>query len=258
MLTTEAQIFVLERGSGGQTWTEASSRAIPVHLYHDLSRRSFRIIAVEGSKPVLNGVVTSSLRLNKASSKFLQWMDGGASVVYGLGFGSERELDAFVETVEKMQKLCEEKYEGAGSESAEREWGPVNGGSGGSTGNAGMPTETVDSDSEDGGPSSTSVLKMENVRLKAALCQSSVNAKKWEMELSELKEVNAELRRELERREGAGAGESAAVVAAVGRDWGVGAVALCGELGEKLAGLSETHQSLQRHLTTPPDAFKSI
>lgn len=160
---------------------ELSSRPIAVHLYHDLSRRSFRIIAVEGSKPILNKVLMDSISLHKASAKFLQWKDKSDpdGRTYGFGFANEGSLDRFADAVARILALI---VDGP----------PLN-----------PPTaDSPPANRPSSGPAD--YLKLENARLKAALCESSVNAKKWETELGDLKAANEALRRELALRDAGG------------------------------------------------------
>ena len=53
----------------------------------------YRIISVEGTKAVINSTITPNMTFTKTSQKFGQWSDIRANTVYGLGFGSEVELN---------------------------------------------------------------------------------------------------------------------------------------------------------------------
>ena len=156
------------------------------------------------------------MTFTKTSQKFGQWSDVRANTVYGLGFGSEGELNKFIE---KFAEVKEATSRAGG--------GKANGGGTGTTpttsANASPVTGRADKHNDnvepqhfphqnqndavnsnllktqlnlgndspkkvvDKGPapnpplSGEAQLKYENDRLKLALAQSSANAKKWEV-----------------------------------------------------------------------------
>ena len=76
-----------------RSWLPASSAAVNVSFFYDSSRGLYRIISVEGTKAVINSTITPHMTFTKTSQKFGQWSDVRANTVYGLGFGSEVELN---------------------------------------------------------------------------------------------------------------------------------------------------------------------
>ena len=190
---------------------------MPVSFFYDSSRALYRIISVEGTKAVINSTITPNMTFTKTSQKFGQWSDVRANTVYGLGFGSEGELNKFIE---KFAEVKEATSRAGG--------GKANGGGTGTTpttsANASPVTGRADKHNDnvepqhfphqnqndavnsnllktqlnlgndspkkaalDKGPapnpplSGEAQLKYENDRLKLALAQSSANAKKWEV-----------------------------------------------------------------------------
>uniref|UniRef100_A0A914W7M3 WH1 domain-containing protein n=1 Tax=Plectus sambesii TaxID=2011161 RepID=A0A914W7M3_9BILA len=173
MLTTSSQIFTLDTSGSSATWIEQSSQPVTVHLYHDSARQMYRLISVQGSKPVLNLAVSQSLVINKASSKFLQLVDPRNTAVFGLGFTDERELAKFVAKLTEVQNVLND-----------------------STSEVESPQKRLDLDhstEHDTAPDVDNSLRVENARLKGALAESCNNAKKWERELAMLKEINKQL-----------------------------------------------------------------
>ena len=194
----------------------ASSAAVAVSFFYDSSRALYRIISVEGTKAVINSTITPNMTFTKTSQKFGQWSDVRANTVYGLGFGSEGELNKFIE---KFAEVKEATSRAGG--------GKANGGGTGTTpttsANASPVTGRADKHNDnvepqhfphpnqsdavnsnllktqlnlgndspkkvvDKGPAPNppltgeAQLKYENDRLKLALAQSSANAKKWEV-----------------------------------------------------------------------------
>lgn len=231
IFTCKAHVFHIDPKTK-RSWISASNSAVPVSFFYDSSRALYRIISVEGTKAVINSTITPNMTFTKTSQKFGQWSDVRANTVYGLGFGSEGELNKFIE---KFAEVKEATSRAVGSK--------ANGGGGGGgsgttpttsanaspvTGRADKHNDNVEqphnfphnqndavnsnllktqlnlgNDSpkkaQDKGPapnpplSGEAQLKYENDRLKLALAQSSANAKKWEIELSTLKNNNARL-----------------------------------------------------------------
>ena len=52
----------------------------------------YRILSVDGSKVLINTIVTARMSFTKTSQKFCQWVDSRANNVYGLGFANEADL----------------------------------------------------------------------------------------------------------------------------------------------------------------------
>jgi len=227
IFTCKAHVFHIDPKTK-RSWISASNSAVPVSFFYDSSRALYRIISVEATKAVINSTITPNMTFTKTSQKFGQWSDVRANTVYGLGFGSEGELNKFIE---KFAEVKEATSRAGG--------GKANGGGTGTTpttsANASPVTGRADKHNDnvepqhfphpnqsdavnsnllktqlnlgndspkkvvDKGPAPNppltgeAQLKYENDRLKLALAQSSANAKKWEVELSTLKNNNARL-----------------------------------------------------------------
>ncbi|NP_001161569.1 homer-like protein [Saccoglossus kowalevskii] len=223
--TTRAHVFQIDPTTK-KNWLPSSKQAVAVSYFYDSTRNSYRIISVDGSKAIINSTITPSMTFTKTSQKFGQWSDARANTVYGLGFGSEIELNKFVEKfseVKEATKVVYEKSKISGGSGSGSNTPPVSRQSNGSV----IKTETInnyiapnvkseaneqredDSGSDSGSrpasmvstggsssnaqPATDAQLKYANDRLKIALAQSSANAKKWETELHTLKNNNAKL-----------------------------------------------------------------
>ncbi|XP_043201004.1 homer protein homolog 2-like isoform X3 [Amphibalanus amphitrite] len=192
-----------------RSWIPASASAVSVSFFYDSTRNLHRIISVEGTKAVINSTITPNMTFTKTSQKFGQWSDVRANTVYGLGFGTEAELNKFIEKFQEIKEAT--RHAPAGSAPNGTSSTPT------TSTNASpviaravkmdqQPSESPKHELKGGaspaaaavGPSpaassSEAQLKYENDRLKLALAQSSANAKKWEVELTTLKTNNARL-----------------------------------------------------------------
>ncbi|GIY11224.1 homer protein homolog 2 [Caerostris darwini] len=98
IFTTKAHVFHIDPKTK-RSWVPASSQAVNVSFFFDSTRNLYRIISVEGSKAVINSTITPNMTFTKTSQKFGQWSDIRANTVYGLGFGSEPELNKVSELI---------------------------------------------------------------------------------------------------------------------------------------------------------------
>jgi len=64
-----------------------------VQIFHDSVKNVYRILSVDGSKVLINTIVTGRMNFTKTSQKFCQWVDSRANQVYGLGLSNENDLD---------------------------------------------------------------------------------------------------------------------------------------------------------------------
>lgn len=211
-----------------RSWIAASSAAVAVSFFYDSSRALYRIISVEGTKAVINSTITPNMTFTKTSQKFGQWSDVRANTVYGLGFGSEQELNKFIEKFNEVKEATARigaaagKNGGASPPTTSANASPVTSRVSDKhndnlpehfsnqndavnsnllknqltiSGSQDSPKKTA----QDKGPAPNppltgeAQLKYENDRLKLALAQSSANAKKWEVELQTLKNNNVRL-----------------------------------------------------------------
>ncbi len=63
-----------------------------MQIFHDSVKNVYRILSVDGSKLLINTIVTARMSFTKTSQKFCQWVDARANHVYGLGFANETDL----------------------------------------------------------------------------------------------------------------------------------------------------------------------
>ncbi len=63
-----------------------------MQIFHDSVKNAYRILSVDGSRVLINTIVTARMTFTKTSQKFCQWVDSRANQVYGLGFTNEMEL----------------------------------------------------------------------------------------------------------------------------------------------------------------------
>ncbi len=63
-----------------------------MQIFHDSVKNVYRILSVDGSKVLINTVVSTRMTFTKTSQKFCQWVDTRANHVYGLGFANEIDL----------------------------------------------------------------------------------------------------------------------------------------------------------------------
>ncbi|XP_028967471.1 homer protein homolog 2 [Galendromus occidentalis] len=226
IFSTKAHVFHIDPKTK-RSWIPASSHAVTVSFFYDASRSLYRIISVEGSKPVINSSIAPSMTFTKTSQKFGQWSDIRANTVYGLGFQTEADLNLFIEKFQEVKdktRFVQQKQNGNSSNSPSSTL--VRGGSGNANSQAAAAAAAAAAQAASGGhqtqaasaaaavavlepanedspkhkpvsqlPQSTveAQLRYENDRLKLALAQSSANAKKWEIELQTLKNNNARL-----------------------------------------------------------------
>ncbi|XP_037081762.1 homer protein homolog 2-like isoform X3 [Pollicipes pollicipes] len=186
-----------------RSWIPASASAVSVSFFYDSTRNLHRIISVEGTKAVINSTITPNMTFTKTSQKFGQWSDVRANTVYGLGFGTEAELNKFIEKFQEIKEAARQAPAGSATNGT--------GSTPTTSANASpviaravkmdqQPSESPKHELKGGekpagqaASSSEAQLKYENDRLKLALAQSSANAKKWEVELTTLKTNNARL-----------------------------------------------------------------
>ncbi|GIZ02040.1 homer protein homolog 1 [Caerostris extrusa] len=102
-LPQKAHVFHIDPKTK-RSWVPASSQAVNVSFFFDSTRNLYRIISVEGSKAVINSTITPNMTFTKTSQKFGQWSDIRANTVYGLGFGSEPELN---KSIPNCYRSCE-------------------------------------------------------------------------------------------------------------------------------------------------------
>ncbi|XP_075258551.1 uncharacterized protein LOC142350574 isoform X2 [Convolutriloba macropyga] len=93
--TIKAHVFFIEPNGSKKEWTPAAQGAVPVNIYYDTPRQSYRIISIVDSKAIVNSALSSEYTFIKTSHKFGQWLDSSSGILYGLGFANEAELTNF-------------------------------------------------------------------------------------------------------------------------------------------------------------------
>ncbi|CAF2666041.1 unnamed protein product [Rotaria sp. Silwood2] len=174
LYTCKAHIFQVDPDTR-KSWIPLSIGAVNVQIFHDSVKNVYRILSVDGSKVLINTIVTARMSFTKTSQKFCQWVDSRANHVYGLGFANEADLtrfmDKFIEVKEAARNVLRSSSVDARQTSrSESDWS--------------IQSNRLDQSLQ---------LKQENAHLKFALAQSSNNTKKWQEELDILRNNNAKL-----------------------------------------------------------------
>lgn len=118
IFTTKAHVFQIDPETR-KKWLPSSKQAVVVSYYYDPSKKTYRIIAIENSKALINSSITANMTFTKTSPKFGQWSDHRANTVYGLGFAAENDLvqfaDKFAEAKNALRALIMERQRAAQS-----------------------------------------------------------------------------------------------------------------------------------------------
>lgn len=183
LLTIKAHIFQVDPETR-KSWVPLSNGAVNVQIFHDSVKNVYRILSVDGSKVLLNTIVTARMTFTKTSQKFCQWVDSRANHVYGLGVANENDLLRFVD---KFLEVKEATRNALRSSSVDARQTPR------SDGEWSIQSNSIEQNL---------LLKQENTQLKLALAQSSTNAKKWQDELEILRNNNAKLTTALQESHG--------------------------------------------------------
>ena len=103
MFSCKAHVFQLEP-EHKKSWISLSSVAVNVQIFHDPLKNIYRIVSIEGTKALINSIVTAKMTFTKTSQKFGQWIDFKLNLVYGLGFANDTELNKFVEKFKEIKE----------------------------------------------------------------------------------------------------------------------------------------------------------
>ncbi|CAF0853562.1 unnamed protein product [Brachionus calyciflorus] len=173
----KAHVFQLEPELK-KSWIALSTVAVNVQIFHDPIKNIYRIVSVEGTKALINSIVTPRMTFTKTSQKFGQWIDFKLNLVYGLGFANDVELNKFVDKFKEIKEMTR------------------------STTTMLRPHERSNSCEitslnrhtlNDSNDSNDLQLKYENEKLRLALAQTSQNNRKIEDEMHILKTNNMRL-----------------------------------------------------------------
>ncbi|XP_078699025.1 uncharacterized protein LOC144926271 isoform X2 [Branchiostoma floridae x Branchiostoma belcheri] len=110
VFTTKAHVFKIDPETRKQ-WLPVSKQAVGVSFFFDSTRRTHRIISVDGSKAIINSTITPNMTYTKTSQKFVQWADIRANTVYGLGFAEEPELSKFLVKFQEAKESAKQEVE---------------------------------------------------------------------------------------------------------------------------------------------------
>ncbi|XP_076880854.1 homer protein homolog 3b isoform X2 [Brachyhypopomus gauderio] len=105
LFSTKAHVFQIDPATK-RNWVPASKHALTVSFYYDAGRSVYRIICVGGTKAIINSTITPSMTFTRTSQKFGQWADSRANTVYGLGFGTEQQLQQFSEQFKEYREAA--------------------------------------------------------------------------------------------------------------------------------------------------------
>ncbi|XP_065672442.1 homer protein homolog 2 isoform X4 [Hydra vulgaris] len=197
-------------------WIPLFDQSVNVSFHYDTSKFIYKIFSAINGDVLINSTITSGMSFTKTSQKFGQWSDAKLNTMFGLGFTSENDLVKFSDKFnEYKMHVCNgtsPSYSNGSSSvfsngvspphskiinnsplsvslSASQSGSIISSGSTGSNEEGRRSPHSRHSSNS----FNESNLKYENDRLKKALAQSSVNAKKWEAELQTLKNNNARL-----------------------------------------------------------------
>ncbi|XP_063057986.1 homer protein homolog 3-like [Engraulis encrasicolus] len=105
LFSAKAHVFQIDPVTK-RNWIPASKHAVTVSFFYDANRTVYRIISVGGTKAIINSTITPNMTFTKTSQKFGQWADSRANTVYGLGFGTEQQLQQFAEQFKEMREAA--------------------------------------------------------------------------------------------------------------------------------------------------------
>lgn len=178
LFSCRAHVFQLEPELK-KSWIPLSSTAVNVQIFHDPLKNIYRIVSIEGTKALINSIVTPKMTFTKTSQKFGQWIDFRLNFVYGLGFPNDAELNRFVEKFKEIKDLT--RINNNSSRTHERSNSCEMSSSMNRPHN--QNNETPDK--------LENTLKYENDRLKLALSNASSITRKYEAEIHALRTSNS-------------------------------------------------------------------
>jgi len=184
LFSCKAHVFQLEPEMK-KSWIALSTIAVNVQIFHDPIKNIYRIVSIEGTKALINSIITAKMTFTKTSQKFGQWIDFKLNLVYGLGFPNDSELNKFVDKFKEIKEFTRngikthERSNSCESSSIHRN----------------VHLNTLYNDSNN---ANEIQLKQENEKLKNALNQSAISSRKAEGDLNILKLSNIKLNKALQ------------------------------------------------------------
>lgn len=101
----QANIFYFE-ASQPKSWVPLCDSTVPISILYDNTRSIYRIISVDADikEVIVNTTVIPDLEFVKTTSKFGYWKDVASGRIFGIGFASEYEAEAFDECLKKVKQ----------------------------------------------------------------------------------------------------------------------------------------------------------
>ncbi|ODM88208.1 Homer protein 2 [Orchesella cincta] len=102
----QANIFAYEATKSTKSWVPLCDSTVPISILYDNTRSIYRIISVDAEikEVVVNTTVIPELEFVKTTQKFGYWKDIASGRVFGIGFASEYEAEAFDECLRKVKQ----------------------------------------------------------------------------------------------------------------------------------------------------------
>lgn len=102
----QANIFSYEARKSAKSWVPLCDSTVPISILYDNTRSIYRIISVDADikEVVVNTTVIPELEFVKTTQKFGYWKDIASGRVFGIGFASEYEAEAFDECLRKVKQ----------------------------------------------------------------------------------------------------------------------------------------------------------
>jgi hypothetical protein len=99
----QANVFIFDK-----TWSPLVEYPVPISLLYDENRAIYRIISMDlgaetNKKVLINSTLLPFLEFHKTSTTFGHWTDKSTGKIYGIGFHSQFELEAFEDSLKKAQ-----------------------------------------------------------------------------------------------------------------------------------------------------------
>jgi len=188
LFSCKAHVFQLEP-EHKKSWIALSSMAVNVNIFHDPIKNIYRIVSIEGTKALINSIVTAKMTFTKTSQKFGQWIDFKLNLVYGLGFPNDAELNKFVAKFKEIKEYTRSSSHKTHERSNSCEI------SANHNYHRHFHNQNLSNES---GETSENTYKLENERLKLALSHSTKKAANAEEECQTLREAQSNLNKALQ------------------------------------------------------------
>lgn len=202
LFSCKAHVFQLEPEQK-KSWIALSSMAVNVNIFHDPIKNIYRIVSIEGTKALINSIVTAKMTFTKTSQKFGQWIDFKLNLVYGLGFPNDAELNKFVTKFKEIKEYTRNSNSSSSSSMSHNVQGKTkvherSNSCEMSNHHRNNLYQNQSTESGDNNNTFENTYKYENERLKLALSQSVKKASNTEEECKALRENQLNLNKALQ------------------------------------------------------------